>query len=198
VAKTFEIGYIYKITNNINNKLYIGQTTESLERRWLRHQRYSIGKNALNTKFSRAIRKYGVDNFTIEEIERLEHCTRKQLTEREHFWVIKLDTIETGYNVQDPLVSCGGNTYAGKSESEMVEIKEKLRQTKLSGKNPHAHAVKCLNIETSEILYFETVEDARRYFNHSNHAFVTSRCKNLIKCPFLGKYKFAYKENEFI
>ena len=198
MSKIFEIGYIYKITNHVNNKLYIGQTTESLERRWLRHQKNSICKQSLDTKFSRAIRKYGVDNFTIEEIERLENCTRKQLTERERFWVIKLNTIETGYNVQDPIVSSGGNTYAGKSESEMAEIKEKLRQTKLSGNNPNARAVKCLNIETNEILYFETAEDARRYFDYGNHQFVTRRCRNVLKCPFLGKYKFAYKENEFI
>ena len=198
MSKIFEIGYIYKITNHINNKLYIGQTTRDLEWRWRKHKKDSICKCGLDTKFSRAVRKYGVDNFTIEEIERLENCTRKQLTEREHFWVTELNTIETGYNVQDPLVSSGGNTYAGKSESEMAEIKEKIRQTKLGGKNPHAHAVKCLNIETNEILYFETVEEARRYFNHSHHKFVTSRCMNIIKSPFLGKYKFAYKENEFI
>lgn len=198
MAKTFEVGYIYKITNQINNKLYIGQTTKDLEWRWLKHQKDSIGKYKLDTKFSRALRKYGVDNFIVEELERLENCTRKQLTEREHFWVVTLNTIETGYNVQDPLVSSGGNTYAGKSESEMSEIKEKIRQTKLSGKNPNAHAVKCLNIETNEIIYFDTAEDARRYFNYSNHQFVTRRCMNMLKCPFLGKYKFAYKENDFI
>ena len=199
MAKTFEIGYIYKITNLINNKLYIGQTTKSLEWRWLKHQKDSLTyKYKLETKFARAIRKYGVDNFKIELLETLTNCTRKQLTECEHFWVMKLNTINDGYNVQDPLVSCGGNTYAGKTESEMEQIKEKIRQTKMSGKNPNAHAVKCLNIETNEIIYFDTAEDARRYFNYSNHQFVTRRCMNMLKCPFQGKYKFAYVENDFI
>lgn len=99
MAKIFEIGFIYKITNTINNKIYIGQTTKDLEWRWLKHQKDSIGKYRLDTKFSRAIRKHGVDNFIIEELERLVNCTRQQLTDREHYWVIKLDTIENGYNV---------------------------------------------------------------------------------------------------
>ena len=85
MTKTFEIGYIYKITNLINNKLYIGQTTKSLEWRWLKHQKDSITyKHHLDTKFARAIRKYGVDNFKIELLETLTNCTRKQLTECEH------------------------------------------------------------------------------------------------------------------
>lgn len=198
-AKVFKIGYIYKITNLINGKIYIGQTIKTLEWRWLKHQKDSIGnKYQIDTKFARAIRKYGVDNFQIEEIEHLENCTRKQLTEREHYWVFELHTIENGYNVQDPLVSCGGNTYAGKTEDEMLDIKEKIRQTKLSGKNPNAHAVKCLNIETGEIIHFETAEDAKRYFNYGNHQFVTRRCMNMLKTPFMNKYKFAYEENDFI
>ena len=58
---------IYKITNQINNKVYIGLTTCSLEYRWSRHVAES--KNLSNTKdLYKAMRKYGVENFTIEEI----------------------------------------------------------------------------------------------------------------------------------
>lgn len=197
--KIFENGYIYKITNLINNKLYIGQTTKTLKWRWLKHQNDAIDSpNQLDTKFARALRKYGVDNFKIEVIEHLTNCTRAELTLREHYWVVTLNTIADGYNVQDPVVSSGGNTYAGKTEEEMNVIKDKIRNTKLSGRNPHAHAVKCLNIETNEIMHFETAEDARKYFNYGNHQFVTRRCMNVLKSPFMGKYKFVYEENDFI
>ena len=38
------MGYIYKITNTINNKVYIGQTTQTVETRWKQHQRSSLTK----------------------------------------------------------------------------------------------------------------------------------------------------------
>ena len=40
----------------------------------------------------------------------------------------------------------GGDTYKYKSEEEMEEIKEKIRQSKLGGKNPQARKVKCKNV----------------------------------------------------
>ena len=84
--KKYKVGYIYKITCLINNKVYIGQTIRTIEDRWIKHQRESIGgKYQLDTKFARALRKYGVDNFKIELLETLTNCTRKQLTECEHF-----------------------------------------------------------------------------------------------------------------
>ena len=132
--KIYSIGYIYKITNTKNNKAYVGQTTRTVEDRWLKHQRESIGAKArLDTKFARALRKDGVDNFKVETLEILKDCTKQQLTEREHYWVYFYNTIEKGYNVQDPLVSSGGNTYAGKTAEELAEIGKKISKTKQSG-----------------------------------------------------------------
>ena len=59
---------IYKITNKINNKVYIGLTTRTLKYRWSTH--ITESKNLNNQKhLYRAMRKYGIENFTIEEID---------------------------------------------------------------------------------------------------------------------------------
>ena len=56
---------IYKITNNINEKIYIGLTTCSLEYRWGRH--LTEGRNEKNKKhLYKSMRKYGLENFSIE------------------------------------------------------------------------------------------------------------------------------------
>ena len=49
--------YIYKITNKINNKIYIGQTIRPVEDRWKRHINDALN-NILDTHFARAIRYY--------------------------------------------------------------------------------------------------------------------------------------------
>jgi group I intron endonuclease len=59
---------IYKITNNINNKVYIGQTIESIKKRWQRHTwRCTIERNKM--AITNAIIKYGKENFIIEQID---------------------------------------------------------------------------------------------------------------------------------
>ena len=52
---------VYKITCKINNKMYVGQTTQTLKQRFSRHMGYQ--KDEHNTKFYRAVRKYGAENF---------------------------------------------------------------------------------------------------------------------------------------
>ena len=58
--------YIYKITNTINNKVYIGKTVASIEERWKEHchdyKRHRCEKRPLYA----AMRKYGVEHFQIE------------------------------------------------------------------------------------------------------------------------------------
>lgn len=84
-------GIIYKITNKVNNKSYIGQTRYSLEFRWRQHQHKKD-----NTYFHNAIKKYGADNF---ELSVLEECDVEQLNSREIFYIAKYNTFQEGYNL---------------------------------------------------------------------------------------------------
>ena len=61
------MSYIYKIINDINDKVYIGQTSYSLETRFKEH----LYKVNLDRPLYRAMRKYGIDNFHIEEIVKI-------------------------------------------------------------------------------------------------------------------------------
>ncbi len=58
-------GYIYKITNTINNKCYIGQTRTNINKRWNKHKFVSTdpGNKAYNYPLYNAFRKYGIDKF---------------------------------------------------------------------------------------------------------------------------------------
>lgn len=90
------IGYIYKVTNKINGKIYIGQTIQSVKDRWYRHcGKSGISKAELNTHFKRAILKYGKENFTIETIE---VCDSTELNDREKFYISYYNSYTNGYN----------------------------------------------------------------------------------------------------
>ena len=90
------IGYIYKVTNKINGKIYIGQTIQSVKDRWYRHcGKSGISKAELNTHFKRAILKYGKENFTIETIEM---CDSTELDDKEKFYISYYNSYINGYN----------------------------------------------------------------------------------------------------
>lgn len=88
-------GYIYKITNLINQKAYIGKTVNSIEKRWSEHQREAQRERAENRPLYKALNKYGISNFTIELIEEVEI---NQLSEKEIYWIGYYHTYEDGYN----------------------------------------------------------------------------------------------------
>lgn len=88
---------IYIITNKINGKQYIGQST-NIQKRWYDHRTKSMHPRKLDEFRSLLyidIRKYGFENF---EIEILEECEKEELKEREIYWINKLNTYEDGYN----------------------------------------------------------------------------------------------------
>lgn len=60
------MAFIYKITNLINNKCYIGKTERTIEKRWKEHLRK---RNSLDLPLYRALNKYGINNFQIEQLE---------------------------------------------------------------------------------------------------------------------------------
>ena len=186
--------YIYKITNKVNGKVYIGQSIRPIEQRFLRHINDAVN-NILDTHFARAIRKYGKENFYIELVETCDNQTELNL--REQYWIRKYDSINNGYNETDATSKCGGNTYMSKTESEMNEISEKISKTKLGSKNPHSRSVKVFNIVTNEEKVFDTVNDCRKFFNEKNHRFITTRVTGLTKSLYKNEWKIAYTEDEY-
>ena len=91
---------IYKITNQINNKVYIGLTTCSLEYRWSRH--ITESKNVNNTKhLYKAMRKYGIENFTIEEIDNTDDFKELGKLERNYSRKYDCTNPQIGYNLTD-------------------------------------------------------------------------------------------------
>jgi group I intron endonuclease len=78
-------GCIYLITNKINNKKYVGKTIKSLPTRFYNHLYAS--KNGSTTYLHKALRKYGEDNFIIEELDRYDVDI---LGEKEIEWISSL------------------------------------------------------------------------------------------------------------
>ena len=93
------MGYIYMVTNDINNKIYIGQTISSINQRWKEHKNkafYGKINPRVDNHFYKAIRKYGIEHFHIKEIEYIEN--HALLSEREQFWIKYYNSYEDGYN----------------------------------------------------------------------------------------------------
>lgn len=88
------MGYIYKITNQINGKSYIGKTERSIEVRWQEHLRHTK-ELAERLPLYKAMNKYGLENFKIEQIE---ECDNDVLDDREIFWIKQYGTYGNGYN----------------------------------------------------------------------------------------------------
>ena len=88
-------GFIYKITNNLNQKNYIGKTTYSVEKRWKEHQRDAFKEHLENRPLYKAIKKYGIENFSIEVIE---ECDISVLSQREIYWIEEYHSFSNGYN----------------------------------------------------------------------------------------------------
>ena len=88
------MGYIYKIENNINNKIYIGKTERvNPITRWKEHIAASKKEKYLTRALYKAINKYGVENFTFTVIEETNDCEN-----REKYYIALYDTFKNGYN----------------------------------------------------------------------------------------------------
>lgn len=98
------VGYIYKIVNNINDKIYIGQTTTTLRDRWYGHLSAARMPNP-SMAISRAIKKYGENNFNIIELLEIGCATKEELADSLNaFEILLIREYETlidnkGYNI---------------------------------------------------------------------------------------------------
>lgn len=95
------MGFIYKIKNKKDGKIYIGQTINTVEYRFKQHWRetkseYKLGKTT--SYFHNALYKYGIDSFTVDILEEVEN---NELNQREIYWIKELNSTnrEIGYNI---------------------------------------------------------------------------------------------------
>lgn len=120
--KMDKISGIYVITNQINGKQYVGLSKNCLKR-WFDHYSksyHSTKKEDKEKVLYMAMRKYGRDNFSFQIIE---ECPENKLSEREKYWINKLDTYKNGYNE-----TLGGETSGPKN----VHIGEEHGMAKLT------------------------------------------------------------------
>lgn len=113
-------GHIYKITNVLNGMTYVGQTICGIKKRFREHIHSSLSKN---TYLYNAMRKYGKENFTIEEIDIANSL--EELNQKEIYWIKKLNTkAPNGYNLAD-----GGDGVKGFHHSEETKNILKMKST---------------------------------------------------------------------
>lgn len=89
------MNYIYKISNTINEKVYIGVTSRTIEERFKEHK-YRIEERN-NIHLYQAMKKYGADKFYIEQIDTAN--TIEEMYQKEKYYIQKYDSFNNGYNL---------------------------------------------------------------------------------------------------
>ena len=87
------MAYVYKITNDINEKVYIGKTYFSIEKRFSEHCKDSQRERHEKRPLYSAMQKYGIEHFHIELIEETDIPE-----ERERYWIEFYNSYHDGYN----------------------------------------------------------------------------------------------------
>lgn len=202
---------IYKITNLLNGKTYVGQTKRTLEERMSEHKR----KGILPVDY--AIKKYGIENFSTEVIDCAK--TQEELDEKEIKWVAFYNCVKpNGYNLTkgsrrtigyehtelskekmskakaEAYLGCG-NPFYGKHHSEeqkkkWCEMRKGMKhlteeQVKNLRKSHFTKSVRC--VETGEV--FDNIKEAAmKYKIVATH--ITRVCKGKRKTT--GGYHWEY------
>lgn len=198
------MSYIYKITNNINQKVYIGKTERSVEVRWREHLK-EYNTDNLNRPLYNAMKKYGKEHFSIFLIE---ECDSSISSEREQYWISVFNSYYKGYNatlggegrfsVNSDLIFELFNQ--GKSATEICKItghslvtvsniiKSIEENIEIFNQRWHAATSKpvvMLDKDTGEeIRVFNSAHEAMKYCNKNGHGHISAVC--------LGKKKNCF------
>ena len=192
---------VYKRTNKINGKMYIGQTCQTLDKRWANGKGYRHCR-----KFNAAIEKYGVNNFIHEVLK--DNLTQQEADYWEQYFINKYDSVNQGYNLKTgnshcvyseeskqkmsknhANVSSENNPMYGKKHSTATRKKmSQNRHDKTGADSCFAKKVRCIN--TGEV--FGCMKDAAQYAGLTSHSAI-SMCVNH-KRNYAGKHPITHEK----
>jgi len=145
---------VYKATNNINGKIYIGYTTNSLEHRKRQHISRAKSKHQGISLFHLALRKYGPANFSWVVID--SGVSRDELILKEEFWINFYKSSSVLYNLRSG--GAVGSTLSNDIKRQ-ISIKLKNRQIKDELKR------KVMCVDTGEV--FDSLTAAAKFLKTS-------------------------------
>lgn len=216
--------YIYKIFNDINDKLYIGKTLYTIERRWKQHKNNALNRKDLeHLPLYAAINKHGIEHFSIEEIEKV--TDEKKLSEREQYWIKYYNTYSYGYNASiggdglqlydydyiwelweqgntikqiSALIHC--NDYVVRTVLNIHNVSTEERKSRSAyrqneGHRPYRRKVNQIDISTNEITHtYDSVCEAAASIPCDN-SYLSKLCNDK-KIAF--GYKWEYQDNNYV
>jgi group I intron endonuclease len=169
---------IYKITNSLNNKCYIGSAV-NIKVRLHRHL-YELNKQIHRNKYlQKSFNKNGSKVFDVEILELFEKIDYQELLNIEKTYILYFNSINKGYN----LMLDNSSFFKNLNKSEK-HIEENIKR--------NSKSVCAINIETNELEYiFNSVTDASKFFDTSSSN-ISRVCKN--KLNYIKGYNFCYSE----
>lgn len=188
---------IYKITNLVNDKIYIGKTIKSIDFRFSQHLRKTSGC----LKLVRAIKKYGKNNFKIEQIDIAEN--NEELNKKEIMWISKLNSINCGYNLTNggtggPMIGEALEKIRKAARLRKTSDKTKAKMSKQRSGHLNGRAKKVMvTLENGVTISFECIKYAAEYLKiahstarciaqkRSNHGYAF--LKKLINIEYIGE-----------
>lgn len=207
------MAYIYKITNQINGKIYIGKTLKTIPERWKEHCLDYKKERCEKRPLYDAMNKYGVKNFTIEEVE---ECLPDVLNDKEVYWIEQYGSFKYGYNATK---GGDGKHYADydliynlyKEGKNLIEISRILNYSEdtiskalnnfnisheervKQSRNYCRKSVLMIDKETDKILkIFASIKEAGEFFNiPRSRQHITEVCKGKRKTAYGYKWKFS-------
>lgn len=205
-------GKIYKIYNDINNKLYIGKTLSTIEERFKQHCHDKTSRKCEKRPLYNAMNKYGEEHFHVELIE---ECDIDLLSQRECYWIEFYDTYHNGYNATkggdgrqlydyNLMVELYHNGLLINNISELLGCDEHVVSAalKLADINPRTNKIikdskQIIAYDTNSnfIKQFNSLSDAARWLIDEGIA-QTDEVKNVVTAigrVAQGKRKTAYK-----
>lgn len=198
---------IYKFTNLLNGKCYIGQSID-IEQRRLAHLSSANNKKAddYNHQLHQALRKYGVSNFSFEVLVELhgEGYDKELLNTLEIYYISKYNSFKQGYNAtpggdaRDPALSKGEkNGRALVTEKDVLYIREcynahiPFKEIQKKYKN---HQITTRGLQ--KIWYFETWKDIKPEYNTEENKYWHSHKAKANESSIARDNKRHFSENQ--